>query len=94
MSTVFGLKLITGEEIIAKAVYNDSEGYWKLDRPRIIGIQQNSQGEVGMGLMPMVLGNPDTEVDIAAEHVLCVYTPVSNVEKTYLSQVSRIQLMS
>ena len=57
--SVVVFKMISGEELIGE-VFNDSESYVALKKPAQIMVQQNAQGQMGVGLapyMPYVEGN-------------------------------------
>ena len=100
---VLGFKLKNGEEIIGKVKQELAEVERMFETPeevviniesvRIIGLQETEQG-IGLGLMPWTLGNPDAELVVKMDMIASVYSPKDNVVKTYMSQVSRIQLMS
>lgn len=92
--SVIGIKLANGEELIARC-NNYVEGEitnLKIDTPRVIGLQETKQG-VGLGFMPYILGNPDAEVTLQASTIAAVYEPKPEIEKAYMSQTSKIQLM-
>jgi hypothetical protein len=57
---VITLKLTSGEEIVAKLVA-ETDGFYKLSRPMVIGM-----GERGPGLMPYLFTvNPEKEVKLS-----------------------------
>ena len=88
--TVIGIRLITGEELIARC--KNIGGDLEVEMARVIGLQETPQG-VGLGFMPWTLGNPDSTVMIKGEHVIATYTPKAEIEKAFLSQTSKIALM-
>lgn len=88
--TIIGLKLIGGEELIARVNMKGND--FEVDTARVIGLQETQQG-VGLGFMPWTLGNPDSTVIVKQEHVLATYTPKPEIEKAYMSQTSKIALM-
>lgn len=49
--TVKVFKMISGEELIAEVTSGGEMGYF-VENPAVIMMQQNQQGQVGVGLMP------------------------------------------
>jgi hypothetical protein len=93
---IIGIKLINGDEVIGRVTAVNSGSLavddLAVDTPRIIGLQETQQG-MGLGFMPWTLGNPDATVVITRKDIACTYTPKAEIEKAYLSQTSKIQLM-
>lgn len=92
---VIGIKLANGEELIARCsnyVKGEVVTTLMIESPRVIGLQETKQG-IGLGFMPYILGNPDAEIMLQALVIASVYEPKAEIEKAYLSQTSKIQLM-
>lgn len=92
---VIGIKLANGEELIARCdtyVKDDVMTSLIIESPRVIGLQETQKG-IGLGFMPYILGNPDAEIRLQANVIASVYEPKAEIEKAYLSQTSKIQLM-
>lgn len=54
------VRLTTGEELIGKAVSVPTDtGTLEVSKPLILGMQQNQQGEVGLGFGPFMFGLSD-----------------------------------
>jgi len=88
---VVHLKLTNGEEIIGKAVDTaKSETHLTLEKIRSLTIQATGQGQVGIGMIPFMVGNPDGAIKIPTKHILG--EPVEDtpkaIEDAYLQQVS------
>ena len=91
MTTVLHLKLTTGEEIIGKFVgLSEDEDSIILEKTRTLAVQPLGQGQMGIGMIPFMVGNPDGEVRIARDKILGepVDGPPKNLEDSYLQQVS------
>lgn len=88
---VVGIKLINGDEIVARVATPSADGM-VIEMARTIGLQETQQG-VGLGFMPWTLSNPDAEVKLSAKDYFAVFDVKPEIEKAYLSQTSKIQLM-
>ena len=74
---VITLKLTSGEELVAKLV-EETETYYKLSRPMVIGM-----GQQGPGLMPYLFTvHPDKEVKLLKTTV----TLAEATDKTFADQ--------
>lgn len=92
---IIGIKLANGDEIIGRVTAvsgNIASDDLAVDTPRILGLQETQQG-MGLGFMPWTLGNPDATVVVTRKDIVCTYSPKAEIEKAYLSQTSKIQLM-
>lgn len=61
MSKIVALKMLTGEDLIVDIV-TEQDKYFTVKAPALIIIQQNGNGEVGVGMQPyapMASGNVD-----------------------------------
>ena len=90
MSVVI-LKMSSGEEVIC-GCDNPSAGKYVVEKPRMIHIMQDDSGNARAGLAPWIVSAPDATVTIETGVVACVPAP-TDIEKAYLSQTSRIQLL-
>ena len=94
---VIGIKLTNGEELIARCSDHVDptviDTALTIDMPRTIGLQETKTGGFGLAFMPYVLGNPDAEIVLQACAIATIYVPKADIEKGYLSQTSKIQLM-
>ena len=95
MSDIRIFKLVTGEEVIAKALSSPSEpGSWTLKNPRVLVAQPTGNGQMGIAMIPWIVAAPDHSVKIREKDI--VGDPISNlpkqVEDGYLSQTSGIAL--
>lgn len=81
------LKLVTGEEIIARVL---KEGdCWKLNHP-VMSIQTPQ----GMGLMQYCLTSADEEMTIDAKHIMLMLDTRKEIADQYLQQVTGLSLAS
>ena len=66
-----------------------------LSQPRVLHIQQGPQGQMGLGLVPWALSNPEADVTInLKDAALAVFLPAPKLEEAYLQQTSNIQIAS
>lgn len=84
---VVTLKLVTGEEIVAKLVEENSQGY-KLSKPLILSMNQQ-----GLGMIPFTFtGNPDREYVINHSSVVAITTTVKEFASQYTQGTTGIAL--
>jgi hypothetical protein len=88
---VIAVKFPQGDEIIGRLA-EETETSITLESPRAIGIQESQNG-VGLGFMPWLLSNPEATVVIDRSQIAAVFEPRADIEKAYIQQTSRIQLM-
>ena len=85
------LKLITGEEIIAR-VKQDGD-MLSLNIPMTLQpIPQNKTGQVGMALIPWIFSGKSEEVKISLSHVIAEDDAKEQHEKNYLQAVTGLTL--
>lgn len=89
--TIVVLKLVSGEEIIAKDLGVGENYEPKFASPRVLQMVQTGQG-VQAGLVPWVLSNPDADVEILTGAIVAKTTPTSDVEDAYIRQTSKLDL--
>lgn len=94
MIEVVVLKLSTGEEIISRVVsYVAENNTIVLDRPRVMHIVPGrGPDQVGMTLIPFMIGNQEGEVKIYRNHVVAETTPPRELVDGYLQNTSGIAL--
>jgi len=86
------LKLITGEEVIAR-VSRESSNLLILDRPMILQMMPaNQQGQVGFAIVPWLMAGNSEKITISIEHILAEDVVKSEVEKNYLANVTGLTL--
>lgn len=95
MSTdVVVLKMVSGEEIIARVVAR-SETDIILDKARILIPQGAGRGQIGVALLPWVLVLSDEEIPVDLNKVM-VEVPTTKIAtdliNVYLQETSEIQL--
>lgn len=90
MSNVIALKLISGEEVLAKEVRVDGDSL-VVESPLVVQIMPAKEG-YGVGLVPYMHSKSIGELPIKLDKIVCKTEPDSGVEKGYLQQVSGIQL--
>lgn len=85
---VITLKLTSGEEIVAKLV-EETDKYYKLSKPMVIGM-----GQKGPGLMPYLFTvHPDKEVKLFKSTVTLAEATDETFAKQFLESISGIKLV-
>ena len=85
---VITLKLTSGEEIVAKLT-DETDVYYKLNRPMVIGM-----GQQGPGLMPYLFTvHPDKEVKLFKKTVTMAEATDDAFAKQFLESTSGIKLV-
>tara|TARA_B110001454_G_scaffold213277_1_gene231190 strand:+ start:60 stop:341 length:282 start_codon:yes stop_codon:yes gene_type:complete len=86
------LKLITGEEVIAR-VLKESGNLLILDKPMTLQIlPPNQQGQVGFAIVPWLMAGNSEKITISTEHILAEDVVKSEIEKNYLANVTGLTL--
>ncbi len=94
---IVALMLVTGEEVIGSIVEQVMElgDFIELQKPRVIAIMRNPQGQQGLGLVPWAKSNMETNVKIYKSQMLCEpFEPIQEVVGAYLQETSGLQLAS
>jgi hypothetical protein len=85
---VITLKLTSGEELVAKLA-EETEKYYKLSKPMVIGM-----GQQGPGLMPYLFTvSPDKEVKLQKSTVTVAEATDETFAKQFLESTSGIKLV-
>lgn len=84
------LKLITGEEIVARVTYE--RDLITLDRPMSLQTMAGQGGQMGVVLVPWLMSAKGEKITISITHVLAQDDPQEQAEKNYLSQISGLTL--
>ena len=88
---VVGLKLITGEDVIAEKIENTLDGVI-VKRPLVLQMQMTPQGPHA-GFSPWSLLMPEnTQAKIKDEHIMVIFDLASEVETQYMQLVTGINL--
>jgi hypothetical protein len=85
---VITLKLTSGEELVAK-LSEETDGYYKLSRPMVIGM-----GQQGPGLMPYLFTvNPNADVKLQKSTVTVAELTDESFAKQFLESTTGIKLI-
>jgi len=91
-TTVRVIKLVTGEEIIAR-IADSQDGFLHLERPKLVHpLPPNAAGQLGVGLAPWCLAGEPSLIKIETKHVMVNVEPKKDMEKSYLSAITGITL--
>jgi hypothetical protein len=86
------LKLITGEEVIAR-ISTESSNLLILEKPMTLQIMPaNQQGQVGFAIVPWLMAGNSEKITISTEHILAEDVVKSEIEKNYLANVTGLTL--
>ena len=87
------LKLITGEEVIAR-VTEEKNNLITLEKPMILQIipPTTSTGQIGFALVPWMKAAKNDKTTISIEHVLVTDEASDQSEKNYLQIVTGLSL--
>jgi len=87
---IINVKLINGDEIVAKLVSSDNDEYMVISQPRALSF--NAQG-TGAAFIPALIMSNDGEIKLYKNSIALYNENVgSEYEKHYLQSVSGIQL--
>lgn len=83
---IVSFKLVNGDEIVARIVSQDTDG-WDIERPcTVIPSAQ------GMGLVQSLFtGNPDSGIRLSKEHIIMSAESIDAMQKHYLKTVTGIE---
>jgi len=87
------LKLITGEEVIAR-VSEESSNLLTLEKPMTLQMipPNTSTGQVGFALVPWIKAAKNDKTTISIEHVLVTDEASDQTEKNYLQLITGLSL--
>ena len=87
------LKLITGEEVIAR-VSEESSNLLILEKPMTLQMMppNTSTGQVGFALVPWIKAAKNDKTTISIEHVLVTDEASDQTEKNYLQVITGLSL--
>lgn len=84
---VVTIKVVTGEEIVAKYVEETATGH-KVSRPMVLSMTQK-----GLGMMPMLFTvDPDSDILINSASIVMITVTEADFAKQYTTSVTGIQL--
>ena len=85
------LKLITGEEVVARVEQKNT--MYILDNPMTLQHLPNPQtGRVEMALIPWIFSGKCEEIAVSIDHVIAQDEPKQQAEKNYLTAVTGLSL--
>ena len=87
------LKLITGEEVIAR-VSEESGNLLTLEKPMTLQMipPNTSTGQMGFAMVPWMKAAKNNKVTISIEHILVTDEASDQTEKNYLQVVTGLSL--
>ena len=88
------LKLITGEEVIARVSddLSNGDGLIILNKPMTLQAVPGQGGQVGFALIPLFMSGKNENITISIDHVIAQDEPNTKSEKNYLAAVTGLTL--
>ena len=88
------LKLITGEEVIARVTEEKNVDLITLEKPMTLQMipPTTSTGQVGFALVPWMKAAKNEKVTISTEHIIAEDEASEQTEKNYLQLVTGLSL--
>ena len=88
------LKLITGEEVIARVIEEKNIDLITLEKPMTLQMipPTTSTGQVGFALVPWMKAAKNEKVTISTEHIIAEDEASEQTEKNYLQVVTGLSL--
>lgn len=92
---VVTLKLITGEELIARLV-EQNNGKTVISKPMIVNLGQDRTGNIGIQMLPYFLltGNPDAKLTIDEKNIIVMTISNDQAKNSYTQSSSGITVAS
>ena len=88
------LKLITGEEVIARTKEGENPDLVSLEKPMILQMlpPNTTTGQVGFAMIPWMKAAKNEKVIISTEHIIAEDEASEQTEKNYLQVVTGLSL--
>ena len=89
------LKMITGEEVMARVEddLSDGGGLITLDHPMTLqAVPSQQTGQMGFALIPWLMSGKSDKLTVSIEHVIAQDDPSDQAEKNYLANVTGLTL--
>ena len=89
------LKLITGEEVMARVSndLSDGGGLVTLDNPMTLqAVPTNQQGQMGFALVPWLMTGKSEKITITTDHIIAQDDPKDQARKNYLENITGLTL--
>ena len=88
------LKLITGEEVIARVTEEKNVDLITLEKPMTLQMlpPNTSTGQVGFAMVPWMKAAKNDKIAISVEHILVTDGASDQTEKNYLQVVTGLSL--
>ena len=95
MADVKILKLITGEEVMARVSndLSDGGGLVTLDKPMTLqAVPTNQQGQMGFALVPWLMSGKSEKITISIDHIIAEDEASEQTNKNYLQVITGLSL--
>ena len=88
------LKLITGEEVLARISddLSNGDGLIILNKPMTLQPVPGQAGQMGFALVPWFISGKNENITISIDHVIAQDEPNTKSEKNYLAAVTGLTL--
>ena len=84
------LKLITGEEVLARIEQKDT--VLILDNPQKLMLMPQEDGQFGFALLPWILAGKNDKITVPIDQIVAQDEPNSKAENRYLTTVTGLTL--
>jgi len=85
---ICSLKLVTGEEIVAKVV-DEKDGYFWVEKPCTV---MPSQQGIGLA-QSLFTGDPDKTISIKKDHVVMLVTSAEQIRIHYIKTTTGLEIV-
>jgi hypothetical protein len=87
------IKLLTGEEVVAKITDVTADGF-VMHKPAIINIGTDKAGNVGLQMVPYFLlsAEPEVRIPIKNQHVITMVLAADQIKSNYIKSTTGISL--
>lgn len=82
------LKLVSGEEILAKVTEGDSDNTVVINKPMALMLHTGQQG--GIQMVPWLMLSQKEEAEIPKDKIIVMYDPKTEIVNGYQSQIGGI----
>lgn len=93
MATYQGIKLVTGEELVAKVMFVTPEGECTVSKPLVLHVSTGPQGLV-VNFYPWTIIAEGDDIRIEAHAIVARYSIPKEVEANYIQNTSGLQIVS
>lgn len=91
--SIQGIKLVTGEELVAKVIFNQGDGCVCVEDPLVLMMGRGKDGGIVVNFMPWTIIAQGT-ITLEAHGILARYSVPKDVEDSYIQNTTGLQIVS